>query len=70
MKTILIPLCAIIGASCSNMTPEQKAQWSTTANSVANRAANLALDEGATRLRESRKHSTSDAKDSTVNDGP
>ncbi|MEN3369929.1 MAG: hypothetical protein V7609_2072 [Verrucomicrobiota bacterium] len=50
----LIALALALLSSCGNMTPEQKAQWSATGNMVAQQAADLALDEAAVRLRQSR----------------
>jgi PBP1b-binding outer membrane lipoprotein LpoB len=67
-KLLLFPALLFVG--CSNMTPEQQAQWSATANVAAQQASTILLNEAEARLKESRKHSTSDSKDSTVNDGP
>jgi hypothetical protein len=50
----------LLGLSgCQNMTPEQQAQWNATANTVAQRAADLALNAADARLRKT----TSDSKD-------
>lgn len=62
VPSIIIAASLLFLPSCSNMTPEQQAQWSATANVVAQRAADLALNEADARLRESRK-TTSDSKD-------
>ena len=53
MKTLL--LSCLVLTSCSNMTPEQQAQWSATGNVIAQQAAAIALDEAAFRLRNQRK---------------
>lgn len=55
MKSIpLILLILSVFVSCSNLTPEQQAAWNATGNVVAQRTADLALDEAAARLRASR----------------
>jgi hypothetical protein len=61
---------ALGGGGCSNLTPEQQAQWNATGNDVAEQAANVALDEASWRLRNSRACATSSDNKSTVNDGP
>ena len=54
MKLILSIIIIVIFSSCTNMTPEQQTQWSTTGNILAQRAADLALEEAAARLRQTR----------------
>jgi hypothetical protein len=45
------------------MTPEQKAQLSATGNTIAQRTADIALDEAAWRLKNTRNKTTADPKD-------
>jgi hypothetical protein len=55
--TILYPLFSILAlalSACSNMTPDQQAQLSASGTVVAQKAADIALDEAAWRLRHSR----------------
>jgi hypothetical protein len=60
LSILTAALVAVGSFSCSNMTPEQQAQWSATANNAAQQASTILLDEAAARLH---KNKTSDSKD-------